>query len=336
MTGPIATKVEKELMSLAILENPSVMEPESEIIRTDSVLVADDDAISRIMLQSCLAKWGLNVTAAQDGLQAWHELEKLDAPSLIILDWMMPGFSGIELCRKIRARKNSNYPYILVLTSRDAKENVVEALDAGADDYLVKPFNINELKARLAVGGRILALQNELFRTQQELRFQAQHDSLTRLWNRGAIMAFMEREIARSRRSTSQLGVLLLDIDHFKKVNDTYGHMVGDTVLQKVAERLSAGIRAYDWLGRYGGEEFIVLLANCNAETVQLCAERIREIVAAEPVNTLSGPLKITVSVGAALCPQDDAATPEESLQLADTALYRAKQNGRNRIEVAW
>jgi diguanylate cyclase (GGDEF)-like protein len=223
-----------------------------------------------------------------------------------------------------------------LLTSKDAKADLVEALDSGADDYLTKPFNISELKARLAVGRRILTLQNELLRKEQELSFQAQHDSLTGLWNRGAIMTFMEREIARSRRCGSQIGVLMLDIDHFKQINDTYGHTTGDKVLVDVGQRLTSGIRTYDWVGRYGGEEFLVLLSDCNTETVKLCAERIREIVADEPVTASGKPLKVTVSVGAALCPNEDSTTCQEFLQLADKALYRAKQNGRNRVELAW
>src|SRR5438270_1633496 len=309
---------------------------DGKLIRTDSVLVADDDTVSRTMLQSCLQKWGLSVCTAKDGLYAWHELQKPDAPSLIILDWMMPGFSGIELCRKIRASKSSHYPYILLLTSRDAKEDLVEALDAGADDYLTKPFNANELRARLAVGRRILTLQNELRRKEEELSFRARHDSLTGLWNRGAIMDFMERELARARRGGNSLGVLLLDIDHFKNVNDTHGHPAGDAMLQQVAQRLSAGIRAYDWVGRYGGEEFIVLLADCNTETLALCAERLREIVAAAPMQASGLDLKITVSIGAALSSRESNEGSAEILQLADSALYRAKQHGRNRVEVAW
>ena len=319
-----------------LVTNTSAHETAGRAIRTDSVLIADDDTVSRTMLQSCLQKWGLSVSTAQDGLYAWHELQKTDAPSLIILDWMMPGFSGIELCRKIRAEKSSHYPYILLLTSRDAKEDLVEGLDAGADDYLTKPFNPSELRARLAVGRRILGLQNEVLLKEEELSFRARHDSLTGLWNRGAIMDFMERELARSRRAGNSVGVLLLDIDHFKSVNDTHGHPAGDAVLQQMAQRLSAGIRAYDWAGRYGGEEFIVLLTNCTPEILSLCAERLREIVAAAPMQVPGMDLKITVSIGAALFSRESGEGSAEVLQLADSALYRAKQNGRNRVEVSW
>src|SRR4029077_4846694 len=247
-----------------------------KIIRMDSVLVADDDPVSRKMLESCLRKWGFNVTSTKDGFEAWQELQHADAPSLIILDWMMPGFSGVELCRKLRARKSGLYPYILLLTSKDGKQDLIEGLDAGADDYLTKPVDVGELKARLSVGSRIVKLHKDLLQKEEELRFEASHDRLTGLWNRGAILDFMEREISRARRGGESLGALMIDIDHFKRVNDNYGHQAGDAVLQQVAKRLSAGLRTYDWLGRYGGEEFIAIVSNCDAATLAMCAERLR------------------------------------------------------------
>ncbi|MGC2697246.1 MAG: diguanylate cyclase [Candidatus Angelobacter sp.] len=308
----------------------------SEIIRTDSVLVVDDDIISRSMLESTLRKWGFKVTTANDGLDAWNELQKQDAPSLIILDWMMPGLSGVELCRKIRARKTAHYPYILLLTARDTTSDLVEGVDAGADDYLTKPFHANELRARLKAGRRILTLQNELLHKEQQLSFQARHDSLTGLWNRGAILEFMEQEIDRARRDRTSVGVLLMDIDHFKRVNDTRGHQAGDAVLQHVARRLSQGIRSYDWVGRYGGEEFVVVVPNCSAENVAMCAERLREITSSAPMQALGADLDITLSLGAALYSGETSDTVADVLRRADTALYRAKQNGRNRVELDW
>lgn len=299
----------------------------------DSVLIADDDAISRMMLESCLRKWQLEVTTAKDGIYAWHEIQKKNAPSLIILDWIMPGISGIDLCRKIRARKSPHYPYVILLTSRDGKEDLLEGLEAGADDYLTKPFDANELRSRLMVGSRILRLQNELLRKEEELRFEARHDRLTSLWNREAILNFTARELARARRSKNPVGVLMLDVDHFKSINDTYGHQTGDMVLQEVGKRLLNGMRSYDWAGRYGGEEFLVLLCHSNPETLMMCAQRLREAICSEPVRVGDLELDITVSIGAALS-SSTLLTSDKMVGIADAALYRAKNNGRNRVEV--
>ena len=312
------------------------MHPESapgQIIRTDSVLVADDDPVSRGLLESWLKKWDMSVTAAKDGLYAWGEIQKANAPNLIILDWMMPGISGVELCRKIRSRKSMCYPYILLLTSKNAKEDVIEGLNAGADDYITKPFDPNELMARLKVGRRILCLQNELLQKEAELRFVAEHDALTKLWNHGAILEFLEQEISRARRAGSSVGVLMVDIDHFKRINDTYGHPAGDAILKEVAQRLGLGTRNYDWVGRYGGEEFMVLLPDSSAETVAICAERLRAAVASTPMSALGNEINVTVSVGAAL---HTGSGNEDILHFADAALYRAKNSGRNRVEFAW
>jgi two-component system cell cycle response regulator len=310
--------------------------PSSEIIRTDSVLVADDDAISRAMLESFLRKWHFSVTTAQDGLHAWRELQKESAPNLIILDWMMPGFSGVELCRRIRARKTPHYPYILLLTSKGAKQDLVEGLDAGADDYLIKPFEANELRSRLQVGSRILRLQNDLLRKEEDLRFEVLHDRLTGLWSRGAILDSMEREIARGKRSGDSVGVLMIDVDHFKTINDSYGHQVGDAVLKEIGQRLVGGTRSYDWAGRYGGEEFLILLSPCNADTATICAERLREAIASKPVRVADLELAVTVSIGAALSSRESSLTGDQLVSIADAALYRAKNRGRNLVDVGW
>lgn len=314
----------------------TLAKPGTGVMKRDSVLLADDDPVSRRILESWLRKWNFQVTAVEDGLQAWHALQQDDAPSLIILDWMMPGFSGVELCRKLRARSTGRYPYILLLTSKDGKQDLIEGLDAGADDYLTKPVDSGELKARLSVGSRIVKLHKDLLQKEAELRFEASHDHLTGLWNRGAILDFMEREISRARRGGESVGVLMLDIDHFKKINDNHGHQAGDAVLQQVAKRLSMGIRTYDWMGRYGGEEFIVILSNCEPDTVALCAERLRAIVSSAPISTHGTELPVTISIGAAHQSGEHAETAGEMLRLADAALYRAKGNGRNRVELAW
>lgn len=322
-------------MSLALQTNSGAPVPEVAPIRTDSILLAEDDLIFRTILESWLRKWNFSTSVAENGLQAWAALQQEGAPNLIILDWMMPGMDGVEICRRIRARKSSRYPYILLLTARDAKQDLVNALDAGADDYLTKPFDANELKARLKVGARILTLQNDLQRKEEELRFEASHDRLTGLWNRGAILDFTERELARAQREGSLTGALMLDIDNFKKINDSYGHAVGDAVLQRVAQCLPQGVRSYDWVGRYGGEEFLLLITNCSPKIAEICAERVRAIVASELVQHQGVQVSVTVSIGAALS-SPHSCSSEELLRIADEALYRAKSNGRNRVEVAW
>jgi diguanylate cyclase (GGDEF)-like protein len=306
-----------------------------ELIRLDSVLVAEDDAVSRAILEAHLHKWQLHVVTAHDGEGAWEELQKESAPKLIIVDWMMPGISGVELCRKIRARKDSAYPYIIMLTTRHGKKDLMEGLDAGADDYLTKPFDADELRSRLMAGSRILRLQNELLRKEEQFRFEALHDRLTGLWNREAILNFLDREVARGKRSGDGVGVLMLDVDHFKSVNDSHGHQVGDAVLQEVGRRLVDSTRKYDWAGRYGGEEFLVLLCKCNPETLAMCAERLREAISSQPVCVANLELKITVSMGAALTTADRTLTGDQMVGIADAALYRAKNRGRNCVDMA-
>lgn len=300
-----------------------------------SVLVADDDPIYRKMLEKCLRNWDLSVITASDGKEAWDILQMKEAPKLVVLDWMMPGMDGIELCRKIRARKTAPYSYILLLTSRDEKRDLLHGLQVGADDYLTKPFDANELHARLITGSRILALQDALLQKENQLRFEASHDRLTGLWNRGAILDFLQRELARAERSGHVLGLVMLDVDHFKKVNDTHGHQVGDVVLQAVAKRLAGAIRQYDWIGRYGGEEFLAIINSGINDDISVVGERLRSSVADKPVVIQKGELKVTVSAGLALSPLGAHVGCDALVAAADQALYRAKNNGRNRVERA-
>lgn len=298
------------------------------------VLIAEDDPIFRRVLESCLRSWGYPVTSAEDGLKAWEVLLDKDAPKLMILDWMMPGMDGPELCQKIRERKQVPYSYILLLTSKDEKQDLINGLNAGADDYITKPFDLNELKARLRVGARILFLQDELIRAKEDVEFEATHDHLTGLWNRGAILDFLRRELDRSSRTGETVGLLMLDLDHFKNINDSYGHMVGDAVLKEVAQRLAGSVRSYDWVGRYGGEEFLVIVSNCPEEAIGNYAERVRLTLADKPVSTEAGEIQISASIGAG-CTKQSRCDQDCLLRAADGALYRAKERGRNRVELA-
>ena len=318
---------------------PGVTEESSEqqiaARRINSVLVADDDPLFCRLLESWLRKWNYRVTTPEDGLKAWNVLQHNDdAPQLLVLDWLMPAINGLELCQRIRSRKQLRYPYIVLLTAKDDKQDLVTALESGADDYLTKPFDMREVQARLRVGKRILTLQEELIKAREELRFEAMHDRLTELWNHGAILDFLHRELERTRRTREPLGILMLDIDHFKAVNDTHGHLVGDEVLKQVAGRLFRSARVYDWVGRYGGEEFLSIVSACSTENLRKHAERIRAGIAEEPISTSAGEVKVTVSIGATVALFDPDCDQQTLLQYADSALYHAKKRGRNCVEL--
>jgi two-component system cell cycle response regulator len=313
---------------------PSSAEPGSNL---NSVLVAEDDPVFLRILQSWFQKWSYRVTAVKNGVDAWEALQQTTAPPMAVLDWMMPGMDGIDVCRKIRGRTQGPYCYVLLLTAKDDREDVVAGLDAGADDYLTKPFDVDELRARVRAGKRILELQAALIRAHDTLQYESAHDALTGLWNRGAIIGFLKNEIERQQRSSQPLGLMMADVDHFKRINDTYGHLVGDIVLKEVAGRLAEAVRAYDSVGRYGGEEFLVIVPGCKPGDLAASAERLRRSIADSKVETSAGPLAVTLSIGIA-SGSDDGDGLRESEQLlraADTALYAAKAEGRNRVGVA-
>ena len=303
--------------------------PERPETNCNGVLVAEDDPMFRTILKSWLENWGYRVIVAQDGTAAWNILQQERPPELLILDWVMPGLDGLQLCRRIRERQTTPYQYILLVTAKDDAEDVVTGLEAGADDYLTKPLDRSELRARLRVGRRILTLQKGLIQAREALRFQATHDVLTGIWNRGALLDLLQREIERASRSQSSTGLLMLDLDHFKKVNDTYGHLAGDVVLREVARRISEVVRSYDLVGRYGGEEFLVVLPDCFKDQALQSAERIRAVIAERPVLSAGVEILVTASIGVTVTTADSVAE-KEILAIADTALYAAKSAGRN------
>jgi two-component system cell cycle response regulator len=296
------------------------------------VLIADDSLISRRLLEAALAQWGYEVVSASDGLQAWEILRRDDAPRLAILDWMMPGLSGPELCRRVRQLNSQRYTYILLVTSRAEKQDVIEGMEAGADDYITKPFDQMELKVRLASGRRVVALQDQLLEAQETLREQATRDALTKIWNRRTILEILEREIDRAQREMSPLSLAMGDLDHFKQINDTFGHLAGDAVLCEAVRRMKASIRSYDSLGRFGGEEFLFILPGCEASAAVRLAERIRQEIASRPIEWQGRAIQVTASFGVTSLPLSQRSTAEALLRLADEALYQAKQQGRNRV----
>jgi two-component system cell cycle response regulator len=302
----------------------------------DEVLVADDDPVSRRMLENWLQKWKFRVTAVQNGLEAWTVLQREDGPSMAILDWTMPGIDGLELCRRIRKQRMESYRYVVLLTAKGGKADKVTGLEAGADDYLVKPFDLDELRARVRAGRRILQLQHQLIQAQESLKFEAAHDQLTGIWNRGAITDLLQKELRRSLRNRDPLGVMMVDVDHFKRINDSHGHLAGDEVLRQIAHRLAETVRTYDCVGRYGGEEFLAVISSCLPSDLTSTAERMRVRIAGEPMAVGAAMFDVSVSIGlASSVPGNSREQWEELVRCADAALYVAKANGRNRIEAS-
>jgi two-component system, cell cycle response regulator len=299
------------------------------------ILIADDELMSRRLLQVTLERAGYAVTAVENGRQAAEQLCQSDRPRLALLDWMMPELDGPGVCREIRKSKNQSYVYMVLLTSKGEKEDVIAGLEAGADDYLVKPFNAEELKARLRTGLRILGLEDRLVEAREQMRFQATHDGLTSLLNRSVTLDLLGRELVRSRREHVSTAILMCDVDHFKSVNDSYGHLAGDDVLKETAKRLLSSVRSYDFVGRYGGEEFLVVLNNCNPVFALARAEEIRKAIALKPMQTSNGPVSVTMSLGLLLSHEWGQRPAEELLQHADAALYAAKAAGRNFVKLA-
>ncbi|MBV8897269.1 MAG: diguanylate cyclase [Acidobacteriaceae bacterium] len=293
------------------------------------VLIADDQPMSRVILRKSVERWGYEVVLAANGLEAWEILARADSPPMAILDWMMPDITGPELCRRVRDTHREPYTYILLLTAKSTKEETVEGLESGADDYIVKPFDEHELRMRLRAGQRIIDLQLKLMQAREELRERANKDLLTMLPNRPAIAAALEREISRCHRDNRTCGVILLDIDHFKKINDTYGHFTGDAVLRETATRLRGNIREYDQVGRYGGEEFLVVLPNCDLDSATKQAERMRQKLHAEVMRVDGAELKVSASFGVTISDCSER-SPDMFVRVADEALYRAKASGRN------
>ena len=281
---------------------------------------------------SWLERWGYLVKVSKDGAEAWNILQQEHPPEMVLLDWVMPEIDGLALCRRIRERRTTPYQYILLLTGKGEKRDVVTGLEAGADDYLIKPFDQDELRAHLRVGRRILDLQRELIAAREELRIQATHDALTGIWNRRAVLNLLDQEIQRSKRARKSIGLLMLDLDHFKKINDTHGHPIGDEVLREVTNRISGILRGYDLIGRYGGEEFLVVITDCQRTRIAETADRIRLAICSSPVLTGGSTIPVSVSIGATVIAAGGSS--QESLIAADQALYQAKKSGRNRVAV--
>jgi len=293
------------------------------------ILIADDDYAFRTMLANLLRKLGHETVEALDGQEACDIMRQEDAPHLAILDWMMPVMEGPEVVRQIRRIETETPPYIIMLTGKSGKKELVAGLDAGADDYLSKPFNHEELRTRIEVGRRIVEIQASLVKSRQAMEHQANHDPLTGMLNRRAILEQLRKELARSYSNTELLAVGMCDIDSFKLINDTYGHQTGDDVLCAFARILKESIREYDSAGRIGGEEFLVIMPMKPGAHYPSACEQLCSRVADSKNSTRPQVLSITISIG--FIQATAGSKVDEILEKTDKAMYLAKQGGRNR-----
>ena len=297
------------------------------------LLVAEDDKTSRLILSSVCTKWGYDVVSVEDGQAAWELLQTDDAPQLIVIDWEMPRLSGIEFCQRVSEKFKDNPPYIILLTSRTETQDIVEGLKKGANDYIAKPFNNDELRVRIAVGRRMVELQTTLNNTLEKLTLLASNDALTGLLNRRAILEALTKEIRRVERQEQVLCIGMCDIDHFKQVNDTYGHLAGDEVLKEVTKRMQDALRVNDLLGRYGGEEFLVITPVDNIKNATIVYQRICDMVSAKPVIIDKFSISVTISCGVTSYVHHEGDLDITKLiARADEALYQAKHAGRNQV----
>ena len=300
------------------------------------ILIAEDNPVSRKLLEKTLLKAGYEVTSVENGRKALELFNKKFFP-IVLTDWMMPEMSGLELCRAIRKDTSKGYVFIVLLTAKDSKDDIVSGLEAGADDYLTKPPNHSEMIARIKTGIRILELERSLKRANEEIRVLSITDPLTGCYNRGYMTERLPQEIKRAKRYRHPLSLLLCDIDHFKELNDTYGHQVGDRILKKFVQWIKKSIRSdVDWLARYGGEEFLIVLPETDFNGAYIMAERLRSAIAQRVINVQERGIHVTASFGVTgLDPAtpNDKLSPEAMITQVDKCLYQAKQEGRNRVE---
>ncbi len=300
------------------------------------VLIAEDENVSRMVLAKALANHEYEVLQARDGQEAWDvfQSEREDI-YIAVLDWQMPGMDGIELCQRIKGASLSHYVYVIFLTGKRDIENIVKGLETGADDYLTKPFDRRELLSRIKVGLRLIGFEKALREANQKLHTLAITDGLTGIFNRRAVLESLRSEISRAVRENSSFCLIMLDIDHFKKINDTYGHSAGDKVLVEIVNRMKSALRPYDVIGRYGGEEFVVGISKTDSKINRVIAERLCTCICERPFQIEDRKIDVSVSLGVVgFMPSRDNDINdllEAKIKAADIALYKAKEAGRNR-----
>ncbi|MSM38328.1 MAG: diguanylate cyclase [Geobacter sp.] len=300
------------------------------------ILLVDDDRFIRRITEDALVRLGYKVETAANGKIALKMLVEGDFP-LVISDWVMPEMDGVELCRAIRESHRQQYTYIILLTSQARQDDIIKGLEAGADEYLVKPVNPAELTVRIKTARRIIDLERSLQRSLEEIKRLSLTDALTGVFNRRYLDDRLLQELKRAYRYERPLSIAMLDIDHFKLVNDRYGHQAGDTVLKICAAQVGESIRGeVDWLARYGGEEFVVVLPETDLNGALIVAERLRKLISGLVISDVGHDIRITASFGVAShtpWQQDLAIDSEQLIRVADACLYQAKQNGRNLVK---
>jgi len=296
------------------------------------VAIVDDDAAIRRLVHLYLSRAGYDVVEFCAGQEAQAQLGQI-AWDLAILDRRLPDMDGVELCQHLKSDPNLRNRYIIMLTGEDESADKVLGLDLGADDYITKPFQPPELLARIRAAKRIVDLQKELMESNRRLELLSITDGLTKLHNHRHFQDELGRAFEESERYGRPLSLVIADLDFFKKVNDTYGHAVGDEVLKSVSAILQQSTRSTDLAARYGGEEFTLMLPETNLDDAQAFAEKLRDIIESTPVETQAGPLRVTVSLGVATVPHSRIHSSKELIVAADKALYRAKKNGRNQVQ---
>lgn len=307
---------------------------ETTATSTLEVLVVDDSPVWRKIFEQILPKDLYSVSYASNGAEAMQVLAK-KSPSIVITDWLMPDFSGLELCKRIREDKSASYTYIIVMTSNQEEDGVLRAMEAGADDFLVKPFNSNEMLARIGVGRRIIELHRTLEDKSAELEEVASTDVLTGLPNRRAIEEWANRQLRGAKRHGFPIWVVLGDLDCFKEINDTFGHEAGDTVLRTFAETLRKLTRISDMCGRLGGDEFLIVISHVSATNIEIAINRFRELFGSLSFPFAGHSVKISATFGVAGSESGKIQDFDLLVRKADEMLYEAKRAGRNCVFVA-
>lgn len=303
------------------------------------ILVAEDDPVARKILEKTLTKEGHEVVSVENGRKAFDLFKQRFFP-IILTDWMMPEMDGIDLCRAVRNHQASGYVFVIILTAKDSKDDIVTGLNSGADDYVHKPFNPSELKARIKTCMRILELERSLKEANENIKILSITDPLTKSYNRGYILEYLPKEVNRAIRYERALSLVLCDIDHFKKVNDTYGHQAGDQVLIEFVESIKQSIRQdLDWIARYGGEEFLIVLPETSPEGAWFLAERLRNRISKHKIIFQGNAIHITSSFGISgfdSATSDGNISSESLINTADKYLYQCKLEGRNRVKAGY